>query len=72
MGSLEVGLHSGLNCPGAVRPRDVIFRNENDPYAVRSLLGWYINDPVRHKSSKQVHCNRIQILKSSIDDEVKE
>ena len=27
--------------------------------------------PVKHKSSKQVHCNRIQILKSSVDDEVK-
>ena len=26
---------------------------------------------MRHNSSKQVHCNRIQILKTSIDDEVK-
>ena len=48
-----------------------ICRNENDPYAVRSLLGWYVNGPVRHNSSKQVHCNRIQILKTSIDDEAK-
>ena len=71
MDSVEVGLLIGLNCPGAVRPRDVICGNENDPYAVRSLLGWYINGPVTHESSKQVHCNRIQILKSSIDDEVK-
>ena len=45
--------------------------NENDPCAVRSLLGWYVNGPVRHKSGKQeAHCNRIQILKST-DDEVK-
>lgn len=65
-----VRLLIGLNCPGAVRPRDVICRNENDPYAVRSLLGWYVNCPVRHKSSKRVHCNRIQILKNT-DDEVK-
>ena len=71
MDSVEVGLLIGLNCPGAVRPRDVICGSDNDPYAVRSLLGWYINGPVRYKSSKQVHCNRIQILKSSIDDEVK-
>ena len=54
MDSVEVGLLIGLNCPGAVRPRDVICGNENDPYAVRSLLGWNINGPVRHKSSKQV------------------
>ena len=46
---------TGLNCAGAVRPRDVICRNENDPYTVRSLLGWYVNCPVRHNSSKQVH-----------------
>ncbi|KAK2564378.1 hypothetical protein P5673_011803 [Acropora cervicornis] len=71
MDSVEVGLLIGLNCPGALRPRDVICRNENDPYAVRSLLGWYVNGPVRHNSSKQVHCNRIQILKTSIDDEAK-
>ena len=51
-----------------MRPRDVIYGNENDRYAVRSLLGWYINGTVRHKSSNQVH---IQILKNSIDDEVK-
>ena len=66
--SVEVGLLIGLNCPGAVRPRDVICGNENDPYAVRSLLGWYVNGPISYESSKQVHCNRIQILKSSIDD----
>ena len=57
MDSVEVGLLIRLNCPGAVRPRDAICGNENDPYAVRSLLGWYVNGPVRQKSS--------------IDDEVK-
>ena len=66
--SVEVGLLIGLNCPGALWPRDVICRNENDPYAVRSLLGWYVNGPVSNNSSKQVNCNQIQILKTSIDD----
>ena len=70
MDSVEVGLLIGLNCPGAVRPRDVICGNKNDPYAIRSSLGWYVNGPVSHKSSKQVHCNQIQILKRSIDDKV--
>ena len=53
--SVEVRRLIGLTCAGAVRPRDVIFRNENDPYAVLSLLEWYVNGPVRHNSSKQVH-----------------
>ena len=38
MESVEAGLLIELNCPGAVRPRDVICGNKNDPYAVRSLL----------------------------------
>ena len=71
MDSVEVGLLIGLNCLGAVRLRDIICGNENDPYAVQSLLGWYVNGAVRHNSSKQVHCNRIQLVKTSMDDEVK-
>ena len=37
---------------------------------LRSVLGWRVNGPASHKSSKQVRCNRIQILKSNTDDEV--
>ena len=40
------------------------------PYAVRSLLGWHVNGSVNQKSSKQVHCNRIHILKSNTEDNV--
>ena len=29
----------GLNCSSAVRPRDIVCGNENEAYAVRSLLG---------------------------------
>ena len=70
MEDVEIGLLLGLNCPSAVRPRDVDCGNENEPYAVRSLLGWHVNGPVKQKSSKQVHCNRIQILKSNTEDNV--
>lgn len=70
MEDVEIGLLIGLNCPSAVRPRDIVCGNENEPYAVRSLLGWHVNGPVNQKSSKQVHCNRIQILKSNTEDNV--
>ena len=70
MEDVETGLLIGLNCPSAVRPRDIVCGNENEPYAVRSLLGWHVNGPVNQKSSKQVHCNRIQILKSNSEDSV--
>ena len=39
MDSVEVEILIRLNCPGAMRLRDVICGNENDPYTDRSLLG---------------------------------
>ena len=46
MEDVEVGLLIGLNCPSALRPREIVYGGESDPYAVRSLLGWYINGPL--------------------------
>ena len=46
MEDIEVGLLIGLNCPKALRPREVIHGQDTEPYAVRSMLGWYINGPV--------------------------
>ena len=46
MENVEFGILIGLNCPGALRPRDVIHGNQDEPYAVKSLLGWHINGPV--------------------------
>ena len=42
MADIEVGLLIGLNCPSALRPREIVYGEESDPYAVRSLLGWFI------------------------------
>ena len=35
----EIGLLVGMNCPKAVKPRDVITGDDNDPWAVRTILG---------------------------------
>ena len=70
MEDVEIGLLIGLDCPSAERPRDIVCGNENEPYAVRSLLGWHVNGPVNQRSSKQVHCNRIQILRSNTENNV--
>ncbi|CAB4017090.1 Hypothetical predicted protein, partial [Paramuricea clavata] len=43
---IEIGLLIGSNCPKAIKPQDVIPGNENDPYAIRTLLGWGIIGPV--------------------------
>ena len=43
---LEVALLIGRDCPRAIKPREVILGNPDDPYAVRTLLGWGIVGPV--------------------------
>ena len=42
----EVGMLIRLNCTNTLRPREIIYGEEADPNAVRSLLGWYINGPL--------------------------
>ena len=37
---VEVGLLIGANCPKALKPREVIPGEDNDPYAIRTDLGW--------------------------------
>ena len=43
---VEVGLLIGCNCPKAIKPKEVIVGRGEDPYAVRTLLGWGIIGPV--------------------------
>ena len=50
-------------------PVSVIADSMNESCAVRSVLGWYVNVPANHRSSKQVHC-QTQGLNRSTDDEV--
>ena len=66
---VEIGALIGLNCPKAVRPRDVIHGKQNDPYAVFSLLGWHINGPIKREGNRSVQCHRIQIHEPSAVDE---
>lgn len=41
-GDLEVGLLIGTNCPKAIKPRQVIPGADNDPYGIKTDLGWGI------------------------------
>ena len=50
-------------------PVSVVADSMNESCAVRSALGWYVNVPANHRSSKQVHC-QTQGLNRSTDDEV--
>lgn len=39
MKDVKIGPLIGLNCPDVFRPKDVIYGEENEPYAVKLLLG---------------------------------
>ena len=57
-----VGVLIGCNCPKAIKPREVITGKGDEPYAVRSLLGWAVIGPVTPKSEcgeDEISCNRI-------------
>jgi hypothetical protein len=60
-----VGVLIGCNCPKAIKPREVITGKGDEPYAVRSLLGWAVIGPVTPKSecsedeTEIISCNRI-------------
>ena len=57
----EVGLLIGCNCPRALKPKEVILGKGEEPYAVRSILGWGIIGPVgfANEDNLQASCNRI-------------
>lgn len=60
----EVGLLIGYNCSRALAPREVILGAENEPYAVRTDLGWSIVGPslTHHESqSSLTMCHRVSI-----------
>lgn len=54
----------GSNCPKAIKPREIVAGRSEDPYAVRTLLGWCIVGPANPPDSQTdedslVTCNRI-------------
>jgi len=56
---IDVALLIGLNCVSAIRPREVIVGNDNDPYAKRTALGWGIIKVYQTKAKPtDQRCNR--------------
>ena len=48
----EVGLLIGLNCPAALLPHEFMIQGDDDPYAVRTDLGWGISGIVSSSASR--------------------
>nr|XP_054592342.1 uncharacterized protein LOC107396521 [Nothobranchius furzeri] len=62
---VEVGLRIGANAAKLMEPWEVINSQEDGPYAIKTLLGWVINGPLRAnvKGCSAIYANRISIVK---------
>ena len=74
--SLNVGVLIGSNCPKAIKPREIVAGRSEDPYAVRTLLGWCIVGPANPPDTQTdeenlVTCNRIVAKEIARDDDDK-
>lgn len=76
---IDVGLLIGCNCPRAMKPREVILGKGDDPYAVRTLLGWGIIGPIISQQERQLDeedmepstCHRIIKMSREIGSNIK-
>lgn len=66
----EIGLLIGANVPRAMEPLQVISSMDDGPYAMRTILGWTVNGPLRGgndmmetNNSKEVTVNPITVAK---------
>lgn len=66
----EVGLLIGANVPKAMEPLQVVNSVDDGPYAVRTILGWTINGPLRSGSDilgmnklTEITANRISVAR---------
>ncbi|XP_071486059.1 uncharacterized protein [Diadema antillarum] len=60
--NVEVSLLIGNDCPRAIRPKEVVAGGDDDPYALRTSLGWGVVGRVCQTPSRNddAVCNRIQ------------
>lgn len=71
---IDIGLLIGCNCPKAIKPKEIITGKSEEPYAIRTLLGWCIVGPTNFSNtldktdpSDESSCNRI--LAQEVNDE---
>ena len=54
----------GANCSEAVGPVEVIARQNDGPYAIRTTLGWYVVGRIKVQCHNAVSRNQIAVIKT--------
>ncbi|KAL7852267.1 hypothetical protein SRHO_G00180520 [Serrasalmus rhombeus] len=62
----EIGLLIGANVPRALEPEEVIHSVKNGPYAVKTMLGWTVNGPLREDSCSMTKAGVPHVLSNRI------
>ncbi|XP_043205364.1 uncharacterized protein LOC122372337 [Amphibalanus amphitrite] len=57
----EVGLLVGMNCPRAIKPRDIVQGDDEDPWAVKTDLGWSVVGPVQGGYKEDSACRYVSV-----------
>ena len=57
----EVGLLIGMNCPRAIKPRDIVPGDDEDPWAVRTDLGWSVVGHVQEGATAGAACRYVSV-----------
>ena len=63
--NISVGLLIGTNCLEALEPVEVIPRQNDGPYAIRTALGWCIVGPIKAQCHNAVSYNWIAVITAS-------
>ena len=67
----HVGLLIGTNCTKGIKPREVIPGADDDPYAVRTTLGWGVIGVINRSTTdgqENSHCSCNRIVSREIED----
>lgn len=66
----DVGILIGMNSPAALRPLEVVAGKDEEPYAVRTKLGWSVHGPIggKNRGSK---VNRIKVQTQEVEELIK-
>ena len=61
----EISILIGNNCPKAILPREIVASGDDEPYALRTALGWGVIGGVCKSSNREDReegvCNRVEV-----------
>lgn len=57
----EVELLIGTNVPKCLEPMEVIHSVDGGPYAIRTILGWTVNGPLKGESEEAMDCGQTEL-----------